>query len=303
MNNLPAGRPPSPITDHNLNSEMWPSYRVFTLIGRVWQRMRSYVLLGAALLAGAFGGALPTCDDEIGANCVGDDADLSPEGINACLEGLSEKSEPCTTYLQMMKACETDMANGGVCGDAAMNGEAMPCLVQRTKPEDLSEECRATIKVDELKGLAKYWADGKRALNIDEISELDVDDKDTYNRWQKKKKGKKSDKDRERDYAVKAAKRERVEGLIAAAVKEAKPSTVAEAVKVAEAEAQKAIDEDMTGTLKSFTKPQSACRAALEPVSPANTRQSAGLQSTAVRVRDSSSSSRHREEGLQRDQG
>jgi len=199
---------------------------------------------------------LPTCDDEVGVHCVGEDADLSPEGINACLEGLSEKSELCTTYLQMMKACKPDMAEGAVCGDAAMNGEAMPCLVQRTKPEDLSEACRATLKVDELQGLAKYWADGKRALNINEIADLNVDDKDTYNRWMKKKKGKKTDKDRERDYAVKAAKRERVESLIAVAVKEGRPSTVAEAVKIAEAEAQKAIDEDMTGTLKAFTKPQ-----------------------------------------------
>ena len=269
--------------------------------------MSRRLLLGAALLAGAFAVPLPTCDDEVGANCVGEDADLSPEGINTCLEGLSEKSELCTTYLLMMKACKTDMADGGVCGEAAMNGEAMPCLVQRTKPEDLSEACRATIKVEELKGLAKYWADGKRALNIDEISELNVDDKDTYTRWQKKKKGKKTDKDKERDYAVKAAKRERVEGLIAAAVKEGKPSTVAEATKIAEGEAQKAIDEDMTGTLKSFTKPQSARRAAaanspalmLYPVAPPI---STAHDRARVRV-VAPCSSRHREEGLQRDEG
>ena len=62
------------------------------------------------------------------------------------------------------------------------------------------------------------------------------------------------EKDRERDYAVKKAKRERVESLIATAVTEASPSSAAEAIKVAEAEAKKALDEDMTGTLKPFSK-------------------------------------------------
>ena len=201
-------------------------------------------------------GPLPSCDDETNNHCVGEDADLSPAGIQACLAGLSEKSELCSTYIKMMDACKADLADGAVCGAAAMDGEGMPCLVQRTKPEDLSEACQAVLPKEDLKGLAKFWADGKRALTIDEIADLNADDKDTYNRWQKKKKGKKTDKDKERDYAVKKAKLERVESLIAAAVKEAKPSTLAEAVEAAEKEAKKAVDEDMTGTLKSFSKPQ-----------------------------------------------
>merc|ERR1719238_513898 len=106
----------------------------------------------------------------------------------------------------------------------------MPCLVQRTKPEDLSEACAAALPSTELKGLAKYWADGKRQLNINEITELNAEDKDVYNRWQKRKKGKKTDKDRERDYAVKQAKKERTISLIEAAVTQAAPATVAEAL-------------------------------------------------------------------------
>ena len=43
---------------------------------------------------------------------------------------------------------------------------------------------------------------------------------------------------------------------MAAAVAAAKPATVAEAVKIAEAEAKKAVDEDMTGSFKGFTKAQ-----------------------------------------------
>ena len=102
----------------------------------------------------------------------------------------------------------------------------------------------------------KFWKDGKRTLNIDEIADLNADDKDTYNRWMKKKKGKRTDSQKERDYAVKVAKKERVVSLITAAVKEAKPASVADAIEIAGKEAKKAMDEDMTGTLKAFTKAQ-----------------------------------------------
>ena len=43
------------------------------------------------------------CDEEIEANCVGEDADLSPEGISACLAALEAKSDDCTTYLKLME--------------------------------------------------------------------------------------------------------------------------------------------------------------------------------------------------------
>jgi len=207
-------------------------------------------------LLAAHGSALPSCDAETEANCLGEDADMSSEGIASCLAALADKSEGCTTYLSMMEACKPDLAMGAVCGAAAMDGEAMPCLLQRTKPEDLSEACAATLPSTELKGLAKFWKDGKRQLNINEITELNKDDKDTYNRWQKRKKGKKTDKDKERDYAVKAAKRERTISLIEQAVAEAAPATVAEAIEVAQKAAKQALDEDMTGTLKPFTKPE-----------------------------------------------
>ena len=58
-------------------------------------------LLVVALLS--FAGALPSCDAETEANCLGEDADMSPEGINACLAGLADKSESCTTYLALME--------------------------------------------------------------------------------------------------------------------------------------------------------------------------------------------------------
>merc|ERR1719453_1092369 len=122
----------------------------------------------------------------------------------------------------------------------------MPCLLQRTKPEALSEACQVALPTSELKGLAKFWKDGKRQLNINEIADLNAEDKDTYNRWQKRKKGKKTDKDKERDYAVKAAKRERVNDLVKAAVATDSEPSVAKAIEVAKKEAAKALNEDMT---------------------------------------------------------
>lgn len=216
--------------------------------------LRLFVLAQLALLARS--APLPSCDEETEAHCVGEDADLSPEGINKCLAALDSKSDRCTSLLALTEACTAELSDGGVCFAAKMDGEAMPCLVQRTAPESLSEACRNALPVDDLKGLAKMWKEGKRQLTINEIADLNADDKDTYNRWQKKKKGKKSDSQKERDYAVKVAKKERVQSLMTTAVKEGKPSSVAEAIEIASKEMKKAVDEDMTGTFKAFTKVQ-----------------------------------------------
>lgn len=123
--------------------------------------MRTTLLL---LAVAPLATALPSCDAETEAHCVSEDADLSPEGITACLSALSDKSADCTTYLAMMAACDTDLKPDAVCGAAKMDGEAVPCLVQRVKPEQLSEACRAALPDTSLKGLAKFWADGKRQV-------------------------------------------------------------------------------------------------------------------------------------------
>ena len=140
--------------------------------------MARLLLLAGAL---ALSHALPNCEAETEASCLGEDADMSPEGIAACLVKLAEKSADCTTYLGMMAGCADDLKPDAICGEAASNGEAMPCLLQRTKPEALSAACQATLPSDDKSGLAKFWADGKRQLHINEISELNAEDKDTYN--------------------------------------------------------------------------------------------------------------------------
>ena len=205
--------------------------------------------------------ALPSCEDDTAAHCLCEDesCDMSPEGIDACLNGLADRSQSCTDFLALLAGCKADISGDGVCAAAHGNGETMPCLLQRTQPEALSEECRAALPKNTKKGLALYWADGKRQLHINEISELNKDDKETYNSWMSKKKKKgKSDKDKEREYAVKAAKRERVIELIKAAVSEAvsaaEEPSVKVAIEAASAEAKKALAEDMTGTLKPFGK-------------------------------------------------
>jgi len=206
-----------------------------------------------ALAVPALAVELPSCEADTEQYCLGDDKDMSPEGIDACLTALADRSQRCTDYLALLEACKADISGDGICAAAHGDGETVPCLVQRTKPESLSESCQGALPKNELKGLAKFWEDGKRQLNINEISELNADDKDTYNRWQKKKKGKKTEKDRERDFAVKGAKRERVITLVTVAAKKA-ASAGEDVMAAAEAEAKQAMAEDMTGTLKPLSK-------------------------------------------------
>ena len=200
---------------------------------------------------------IPSCDAEVDANCVGEGQDLSSEGINNCLSTLESRSKRCSDYLSLMENCKVDTMDGGVCGDAARDGEAIPCLVQRMKPEQLSEACQAALPEDDRKGLAKFWADGKRVLLIDEIADLNADDKDTYNRWKKRKGGSKSDKDKDRQYAIKTQKKAQVVKQVTTAVAERLAGgelTMDRATSLASREAKAAVEADMTGTLKAFTK-------------------------------------------------
>ena len=70
--------------------------------------------------------SLPSCDSETEANCVGEDADLSPEGISACLAALADKSDSCVTYLKLMEC-----AHGGArccgCSSTALTTLAPLC--------------------------------------------------------------------------------------------------------------------------------------------------------------------------------
>ena len=218
----------------------------------------------ALVFLGALSAELPSCsaDEE---HCVQEGMDLSPEGIAACLKALPSRSDACSAYLELMEGCAADLKRDGVCGDAAANGEAVPCLVQRTKPEDLSAACQAALPpVEEATGLAKYWADGKRELDEDEEGELSEDDADTYKRWLKKRKGPKSDKQKERDFAVRKQKKDAAMKAITAAATEAAAAALAAgeekllpaATAAAKEAMQTAIAEDMTGQLKPFTKTQ-----------------------------------------------
>lgn len=202
---------------------------------------------------------LPSCESDTDAYCVGDGADLSSEGINACLEALGEKrSERCTLYLAVTKACAADISGNGACASAAMDGEGIPCLMQRVKPEQLSEACQSALPKDDLKGLAKFWKDGKRELSVNEIFDLNADDKDTYNRWKKKKAKSKSPKAKERDYAIKMQKKEQTIKQITQAVVDGLTAggemSIEVATSLVKKEAKTQLENDMTGTLKPFSK-------------------------------------------------
>jgi len=219
-----------------------------------------------ALALGVGAESLPSCEDDTSKFCL-DGEDLSSEGIANCLKALdsSLRSAGCSTYLAMMDSCETELAYGGVCNDAHMNGEAVPCLIQRVSPDQLSASCQAALpEKEEAKGLhKKFWADGKRMLEASELAELNADDKDTYQRWLKKKNKPKSGKDKEREYAVKTQKMEKAKKAISDAAEAAALKAIASGLKKSELTmevqvavreaAQEAVAEDMTGTLKPFS--------------------------------------------------
>ena len=182
--------------------------------------MRTVALVLVLFLASSvWAGKMPSCEEDTVANCLGDDADMSPQGIDKCLRGLPSRSASCEEYLKIVKECAEDL-DSGPCNRARDDGEEMLCLIVRTKPAELSTSCQAALpKKEEVKGLKKFWADGKRELTPAEEGELNEEDKDIYTGWHTRKfKGKKTDKSRERDYAIKVAKKERATKLVTDAV-------------------------------------------------------------------------------------
>merc|ERR1712032_576984 len=192
---------------------------------------------------------------------------MSSEGISACLHGLADgvRSAGCSEYLAMLDGCSKEIGRGGVCNDAHLNGETAACLIQRMARESLSDACASALPVQEPKtGLRdKFWADGKRVLEDDEISTLNDEDHEDYKRWLKRKKAPKSGKDKERAYAVRSQKtaqaNKRVTEAASAAARasldagDSKHMAKVVASNAAREEAEKAVAEDMTGTLKKFT--------------------------------------------------
>jgi hypothetical protein len=208
---------------------------------------------------------MPSCEDDAAAHCLGEDKDMSVEGIDSCLAalGAARRSGSCSAYLAVLEGCSADLAHGGVCAEAYSNGEAMPCLLQRVKPDQLSAPCAAALpKKAAGSGLADtFWADGKRALTDAEAATLKGEDVETYARWIKRKSGKKTDKDKDREYAVKQQKKQQATVAIAAKAEAAAAAALAAgadagvaAAAAVDAAASKEIEEDMTGTLKSFSK-------------------------------------------------
>jgi len=173
-------------------------------------------LLLCATVAAAFsvtvGKELPSCEVDVGAKCLNEGADMSAEGIRSCLEGLAERTTPCNEYLTLLKACSVDIGFEGICASDHAEGDTIPCLLQRTKPEQLSPDCQAALPVEEVLEGLKYtlWKNGKRHLEEDEVESLNEEDTETYNRWVKRKsKGKNSAAGQDRQYAIDKMKQQK----------------------------------------------------------------------------------------------
>lgn len=223
------------------------------------------LLLALAVWQGAVVGALPSCEDDTAAHCLEDGADMSAEGIDACLAALGPagRSESCSSYLRVVEGCAADLEGGGICAVAHQNGETIPCLMQRVKPEQLSAACQAALPQKVLSdSLADtFWKDGKRLLAEAEVEQLKGEDAETYERWAKRKSGAKTAKDKDRAYAVKAQKKSQATVVLTAQAQAAAEAALAAGEDAASAAeiaaldaAEKEIHSDLTGTLKSFAK-------------------------------------------------
>ena len=113
----------------------------------------------------------PSCEGDTAAHCLGDDADMSAEGITACLEALgAQRSPSCTSYLALLEGCADDISGDGACAKDHANGDTMPCLLERSKPETLSAKCQAALPKKKASTARRdtFWKEGKRLLTEEE---------------------------------------------------------------------------------------------------------------------------------------
>eukprot|EP00941_MAST-03F_sp_MAST-3F-sp1_P005676 g5676.t1 len=191
------------------------------------------------MLKNSFYHFFPSCDDDISKYCLSG-SDLSPAGIEKCLALQSNLSEDCKTYRTLLESCATEVAKEGPCGNDHLNGDAMPCLLQRAKPSDLSEDCARVVSASQPKKdtslRATFWSDGKRKLSDEERDSLNDVDLNVYDKWWARKQ-KKNSKNSDVQYAIRQQKKEKYRKI---------------AVHRAMGEARKVLDSD--GTKKAAKK-------------------------------------------------
>ena len=102
------------------------------------------LILAAALVAGARAGH--PCDDEHGQFCPED----GPATLGGCLNAQSGLSEGCASWVAMHDACQAEL--GGYCAKACDEGtcgysnDAVACLMNWMRQEDVSDECKVGRK-------------------------------------------------------------------------------------------------------------------------------------------------------------
>ncbi|GMI40468.1 hypothetical protein TeGR_g10818 [Tetraparma gracilis] len=101
-------------------------------------------LLSLLLLLLPFAAAQIPCDDEYGRSCPSH----SPDTVGSCLSALppSSLSAACLSYMSTMSSCAPDLSSLCAPRDAgAFTGEALSCLTEWTKPDQLSAECKGAL--------------------------------------------------------------------------------------------------------------------------------------------------------------
>ena len=96
-----------------------------------------------ALVGSAF--AQIPCDDAYGQYCP----EATGWEVATCLKKQSGLTEPCLDFIKTLDACKNDIDK--LCTGMEYTGEAIPCLTERTKPEDLSSSCLASLPIKEVK--------------------------------------------------------------------------------------------------------------------------------------------------------
>lgn len=173
------------------------------------------LILTMFYIPSVWSGDLPSCSNEVSSFCLGKGADLSPEGINACLQSDPGRlSSSCRDHFKLMAGCAEELSGDGICGNDHANGDGVVCLLQRTAPEKISQSCKDAFPQEEEKtGLAKFWADGKQFLSDEDVASLNEDEQDTYQRWVKRKKSR-GRTNTDRDYAIRKEKQSKAEQII-----------------------------------------------------------------------------------------
>lgn len=118
----------------------------------------SVLLSVIVVIVGQASAQIP-CDDAYGANC--------PEAggwqVGECLKKVKDLSADCKSFIALHDACKDDFL--AHCNGKEYTGDAISCLSEWTKPENLSADCLAALPKKETKERVLSPEEKKKAAN------------------------------------------------------------------------------------------------------------------------------------------